>query len=150
MCDRMKNILIILILFNSIIAASNAEDYSDVSVSRIIKVIDGDTFRVDINELPDIIGKNIRIRILGINAPEINGKCAFEKELAIKARDFVQILLDNADLVVLKNLNRGNFFRLLAEVIVDGKNLGELLVANDLAVMIVSAFFLCKIFTILS
>ena len=134
MCDRMKNILIILILFNSIIAASNAEDYSDVSVSRIIKVIDGDTFRVDINELPDIIGKNIRIRILGINAPEINGQCAFEKELAIKARDFVQILLNNADLVVLKNLNRGNFFRLLAEVIVDGKNLGELLVANDLAV----------------
>ena len=124
MCDRMKNILIILILFNSIIAASNAEDYSDVSVSRIIKVIDGDTFRADINELPDIIGKNIRIRILGINAPEINGKCAFEKELAIKARDFVQILLNNADLVVLKNLNRGNFFRLL----------GELLVANDLAV----------------
>ena len=134
MCDRIKNNLIILILFNSIIAASNAEDYSDVSVSRIIKVIDGDTFRVDINELPDIIGKNIRIRILGINAPEINGKCAFEKELAIKARDFVQILLNNADLVVLKNLNRGNFFRLLAEVIVDGKNLGELLVANDLAV----------------
>ena len=134
MFDRMKNILIILILINSIIVASNAEDYSDVSVSRIIKVIDGDTFRVDINELPDIIGKNIRIRILGIDAPEINGKCAFEKELAIKARDFVQILLDNADSVILKNLDRGNFFRLLAEVIVDGKNLGELLIAKDLAV----------------
>ena len=134
MLDRMKNILIILILLNSIIVESNAEDYSDVSVSRIIKVIDGDTFRVDINELPDIIGKNIRIRILGINAPEINGKCAFEKELAIKARDFVQILLDNADSVILKNLDRGNFFRLLAEVIVDGKNLGELLIAKDLAV----------------
>ena len=134
MFDRMKNILIILILIKSIIVASNAEDYSDVSVSRIIKVIDGDTFRVDINELPDIIGKNIRIRILGIDAPEINGKCAFEKELAIKARDFVQILLDNADSVILKNLDRGNFFRLLAEVIVDGKNLGELLIAKDLAV----------------
>ena len=134
MLDRMKNILIILILLNSIIVASNAEDYFDVSVSRIIKVIDGDTFRVDIHELPDIIGKNIRIRILGIDAPEINGKCAFEKELAIKARDFVQILLDNADSVILKNLDRGNFFRLLAEVIVDGKNLGELLVAKDLAV----------------
>ena len=134
MLDRMKNILIILILLNSIIIESNAEDYSDVSVSRIIKVIDGDTFRVDIHELPDIIGKNIRIRILGIDAPEINGKCAFEKELAIKARDFVQILLDNADSVILKNLDRGNFFRLLAEVIVDGKNLGELLIAKDLAV----------------
>ena len=134
MLDRMKNILIILILLNSIIVESNAEDYSDVSVSRIIKVIDGDTFRVDINELPDIIGKNIRIRILGIDTPEINGKCAFEKELAIKARDFVQILLDNADSVILKNLDRGNFFRLLAEVIVDGKNLGELLIAKDLAV----------------
>ena len=134
MLDRMKNILIILILLNSIIVASNAEDYSDVSVSRIIKVIDGDTFRVDINELPDIIGKNIRIRILGIDAPEINGKCAFEKELAIKARDFVQILLANGDSVILKNLDRGNFFRLLAEVIVDGKNLGELLIAKDLAV----------------
>ena len=60
MCDRMKNILIILILFNSIITASNAEDYSDVSVSRIIKVIDGDTIDVEEEMTDDEVNATIK------------------------------------------------------------------------------------------
>ena len=64
--------LLFLFLFFSFSVYS--QDTNSVTVSRIIGVYDGDTFRVDIDELSDIVGKNIAIRILGIDTPEIKGK----------------------------------------------------------------------------
>jgi endonuclease YncB( thermonuclease family) len=61
-----------------------AHSQDTVNVTRIISVYDGDTFRVDIDELSDIVDKNIAIRILGIDTPEIRGQCEKEKQLAIK------------------------------------------------------------------
>ena len=43
--------------------------YPDVKVSRLLRVIDGDTFASDINEHSAIAGKNISIRLRGINTP---------------------------------------------------------------------------------
>ena len=40
-----------------------APEYGTVIVSRVISVYDGDTFRVDIDSLPPIVGKNIPIRL---------------------------------------------------------------------------------------
>ena len=47
--------------------------YGTVSVSRVIRVIDGDTFVVGIDELPDLIGKDISVRVNGIDTPELRG-----------------------------------------------------------------------------
>ena len=83
----MKKILLVAICLISftVIKANESESYT---IEKIISVYDGDTFRADIRGLPDIIGKNIAIRILGIDTPEIKGKCEEEKIVAIKARDF--------------------------------------------------------------
>ena len=124
--------LLFLSLFFSFSVYS--QDTNSVTVSRIIGVYDGDTFRVDIDELSDIVGKNIAIRILGIDTPEIKGKCDKEKQLAIKARDFTRSYLNNASSVQLSNLKRDKYFRLLADVYVDGESLAAALLANDLAV----------------
>ena len=124
--------LLFLSLFFSFSVYS--QDINSVTVSRIISVYDGDTFRVDIDELSDIVGKNIAIRILGIDTPEIKGKCDTEKQLAIKARDFTRSYLNNASSVQLSNLKRDKYFRLLADVYVDGESLAAALLANDLAV----------------
>lgn len=105
-----------------------------VSVSRVISVYDGDTFRVDIDELSDIVGKNIAIRILGIDTPEIRGQCEKEKQLAIKARDFTHYYLNNASSIRLSNLKRDKYFRLLADVYIDGESLAAALLVNNLAV----------------
>ena len=122
------------VLFLFLFFTFTARSQGNVSVTKVISVYDGDTFRVDIDELSDIVGKNIAIRILGIDTPEIKGQCEKEKQLAIKARDFTRHYLNNASSIQLSNLKRDKYFRLLADVYVDGKSLAAALLANNLAV----------------
>ena len=107
--------------------------YGTVTVSKVISVYDGDTFRVDIDSLPPIVGKNIPIRVNGVDTPEIRGKCEYEKNLALKARDFVRVKLANAKEIKLTNLQRGKYFRVVANVLVDGVSLEQELLDNKLA-----------------
>ena len=129
----MKKILLVAICLISftVIKANESESYT---IEKIISVYDGDTFRADIRGLPDIIGKNIAIRILGIDTPEIKGKCEEEKIVAIKARDFSRKVLFNAKTITLKNLKRDKYFRLLADVYFDDIDLANALLVNNFAV----------------
>ena len=110
-----------------------APQYGTVTVSKVISVYDGDTFRVNIASLPPIVGKNIPIRVNGVDTPEIRGKCQYEKNLALKARDFVRGKLANAKEIKLTNLQRGKYFRVVANVLVDGVSLEQELLDNKLA-----------------
>ena len=101
-------------------------------VSKVISVYDGDTFRVNIDNLPPILGQNIAIRVNGIDTPEIRGKCQSEKDLAIKARDFVRSQLFNAKVIELANIQRGKYFRIVADVIIDEQRLTDLLLDKKL------------------
>jgi len=115
------------------LTAQAAPQYGTVTVSKVIDVYDGDTFRVNIDSLPPIVGKNIAIRVNGVDTPEIRGKCLYEKNLALKARDFVRAKLSNAKEIKLTNLQRGKYFRMVANVLVDGVNLERELLDNELA-----------------
>ena len=110
-----------------------AKQYGSVTVSKIISVYDGDTFRVNIDSLPPIVGKNIPVRLEGVDTPEINGKCQYEKDLALEARDFVRSKLSNAVEILLNDLQRGKYFRIVAKVYIDGVSLEEELLQNGLA-----------------
>ncbi|MCH9711903.1 MAG: thermonuclease family protein [Proteobacteria bacterium] len=110
-----------------------APQYGTVTVSKVISVYDGDTFRVNIDSLPPIVGKNIAIRVNGVDTPEIRGKCQYEKDLALEARDFVRVKLANAKEIKLTNLQRGKYFRVVANVVVDGVSLEQELLDNKLA-----------------
>ena len=121
--------ILILISFNS----QAKPQYGTVTVSKVISVYDGDTFRVDIASLPPIVGKNIAIRVNGVDTPEIRGKCQYEKNLALEARDFVRGKLANAKEIKLTNLQRGKYFRVVANVLVDGVSLEQELLDNKLA-----------------
>ena len=129
----MKKLLLYLTLFLGVLSVEAAPEYGTVIVSRVISVYDGDTFRVDIDSLPPIVGKNIPIRLNGVDTPEIRGKCQYEKDLALKARDFVRNKLANAKEIKLNNLQRGKYFRVVAKVIVDGVSLEQELLENELA-----------------
>jgi len=129
----MKKKLLLLALCFGFFSVQAAPEYGTVIVSRVISVYDGDTFRVDIDSLPPIVGKNIPIRLNGVDTPEIRGKCEHEKDLAIKARDFVRNKLANAKEIKLNNLQRGKYFRVVANVIVDGVSLEQELLENELA-----------------
>ena len=110
-----------------------AKQYGSVTVSKVISVYDGDTFRVNIDSLPPIVGKNIPVRLEGVDTPEINGKCQYEKDLALEARNFVRSKLSNAVEILLNDLQRGKYFRIVAKVYIDGVSLEEELLQNGLA-----------------
>ena len=122
---------VLFFIFN--FSAQAAPQYGTVIVSKVISVYDGDTFRVNIDSLPPIVGKNIAIRVNGVDTPEIRGKCQYEKILSLEARDFVRGKLANAKEIKLTNLQRGKYFRVVANVLVDGVSLEQELLDNELA-----------------
>ena len=129
----MKKLIIFCICFLGVFSVQAAQEYGTAIVSKVISVYDGDTFRVDVDSLPPIVGKNIPIRLNGVDTPEIQGKCQYEKDLALKARDFVRNKLANAKEIKLNNLQRGKYFRVVADVMIDGVSLEQELLDNALA-----------------
>ena len=95
--------------------------YEDVKISKVMSVYDGDTIRVNIDSFPDIIGKNIRIRLKGIDTPEIKGKCQKEIDLAIMARDYLRNAINQSSQIELRNIERGKYFRIVGELYIDGE-----------------------------
>ena len=108
-------------------------DYGSATVARVLSVYDGDTFRADVLNWQAIAGANIGIRIAGVDTPEIRGRCAKEKALAIQARDLVRDLLRDAQVVELRSIRRGKYFRLVADVYADGQRVADVLLARGLA-----------------
>ena len=74
------------------------------------------------------------IRINGIDTPEIKAHCEKEKILARAAKKVTVSLLRNAHKIELRNIRRGKYFRLIADVYVDGKPISNELIKNNLAV----------------
>jgi len=110
--------------------------YNDLIVQEVISVYDGDTIRVNLintNSLYDIISKNISIRLLDIDTPEIRNKSKRLKKLAIKARDHLETRLINSETIILKEVQRGMYFRILAILEVDGVNINQELIDLGLA-----------------
>ena len=129
----MKFFFLILSLFLGIFPIQAGTQYGTVVVSNVISVYDGDTFRVNIDSLPPIVGKNIAIRLNGVDTPEIKGKCQYEKDLALEARDFVRNKLANAKEIKLTKIERGKYFRVVARVLIDGVSLEQELLDQGLA-----------------
>jgi len=131
--NQLKYLMLFSTIFLLNFSVVSKPQYGTVTVSKVISVYDGDTFRVNIDSLPPIVGKNIPIRVNGVDTPEIRGKCEYEKNLALEARDFVRVKLANAKEIKLTNLQRGKYFRVVANVLVDSVSLEQELLDNQLA-----------------
>ena len=134
----MKYIGIIIVLHLPLLLCTSlhsyAKSYGDYQGAVYLQNYDGDTIRFDLPGYPPIAGDDIRVRVNGINAPEINGKCEKEKYDAQQARDMVADILKDAEQIALKNMERGKYFRIAADVIVDGESLGNILVETGMAI----------------
>tara|TARA_R110000765_G_scaffold70191_1_gene136119 strand:+ start:131 stop:562 length:432 start_codon:yes stop_codon:yes gene_type:complete len=107
--------------------------FDNVVVDKITSVYDGDTFRANIKDYPKIVGHRMSIRILGIDTPELKAKCKREKDLAINAKRLTASMLGDGKRIELRNIKRGKYFRILANVYVDGISIGDELIRNNLA-----------------
>ena len=108
-----------------------ATDFPNVTYHRCY---DGDTCTFTIPGVPPLFGENISVHIAGIDTPEIKGKCQKEKAIAMQARNLVQRMLGQARRIDLVDAERGKYFRVVARVVVDGKDIGASLINRGLAV----------------
>jgi micrococcal nuclease len=97
---------------------------------KLDRVIDGDTVDGTI-DLGFGISVHKRIRLLGINAPEIKlqkkiedkSKRIAEKELGLKAKDKLEELLSSRDIIIQTQLDKtGKFGRVLGTLLVSHQN----------------------------
>ncbi|MEQ5834239.1 thermonuclease family protein [Marinobacter sp. NFXS9] len=117
----------------ALLPAAALADYGSVRVDEVVRVYDGDTITVNIREWPRLLGEEIGVRISGIDTPEIRAHCENEKTKAYEARDLVRGILAGAQQVELRNLDRGKYFRVVADVYVDGTNIADQVMNAGLA-----------------
>lgn len=129
----MKRLIIVattaMMLFASSVNATKNIYAESVSVSEVVSIHDADSFRANIKQWQPIVGDNISVRLSGIDAPEIRGGCELEKKMAQEAREYTVTALTAADRIELRNVRRGKYFRLIADVYLDGSSLSERLLA---------------------
>ena len=68
-----------------------------------------------------------------IDAPAVRTRCKEEKKKGIEARDMLAERLRHAKAIDLREVERGKYFRLVAEVIADGENLSVWMLESGLA-----------------
>lgn len=112
---------------------THATDFLNVTYHHCY---DGDTCTVTIPNVHPLFGEKIRVRINGVDAPEKGwrAKCDPEKDLAIKAHNLAHSMMESASRIDLRNAKRDTkFFRVAADVVVDGVSIGERLLECGLA-----------------
>jgi len=129
-----KIIFILIILLIPSFAYSDTKNYGGLYNVEYVRNYDGDTITFNIPNIHPLFGDKISIRVYGIDAPEIRGKCPLEKAKAKRVKTFVRDFLINAKNITLRETQRGKYFRILAKVEADGKDLTETLINNGLAV----------------
>ena len=130
----MKKIVLLILIFLFLHSPAHAKSFGDYEGAVYIRNYDGDTITFTLPGLHPIIGEKISIRVNGIDTPEIKGKCEKEKYDAQQAQQMVADILKDAEQITLKNMERGKYFRIAADVIVDGENLADVLIEAGMPV----------------
>ena len=103
---------------------------------KVDRVVDGDTIDVVLDLGFDILYR-CRVRLYGIDTPESRTRNKDEKVRGKLAGSFLQDAVDKGSKVIIETKlkdSKGKFGRVLGNVIVDGKNINQLMIDNYLAV----------------
>lgn len=133
-----KALLVSLVMLTPSMASAYTQDIA-LTTMNVVRVYDGDTLTVDLPGQHDLFGKEIGVRLKGIDTPELVSHCttpelrAAEKAKAIDARTLVEGMIATGRHVTLSNLERDKYFRILATVHIDDRDVSATLIANGLA-----------------
>jgi micrococcal nuclease len=88
-------------------------------------VVDGDTIKAPYG---------VTYRLLGFDTPETRfAKCDAERALGLAAKDRLEELLSTGEVKVLESGRLGKYGRTLANVTIDGRDVGDILIDEGLA-----------------
>lgn len=127
----MKNLIIGLILFVvTISSAANPYNF------EILRVVDGDTVTIKAPFLPPPLKPELAIRIYGVDTPEKGhrAQCPSEAARGAAATEFTKQAVAQAKVrqVVIQAWDKFGG-RVLGDIMLDGKSLRQLLIANGFA-----------------
>lgn len=113
------------IMFSCFVGAAHAVP------ATVNYIFDGDTFAAYVNLAPDV-RITVRVRLINIDTPEMNGQCDAERVAAARARDRLAQLLPVGATIELKNIKDDKYLgRIDANVILpDGRDVGDVLIAE--------------------
>jgi len=119
--------------FITVINIAYAADFLEMREFRGNVCYDGDTCYVSAPVLPGKLSK-MSVRVLGIDTPEIKGKCEKEKELALIGRQTANKLFRAAKTIEFKDLKWDKYGgRILSNVYLDGLLYSDILIDKGLA-----------------
>lgn len=103
-----------------------------VFLATVLAVIDGDTFRAQI-PVWDGLTVTTLVRLYGIDAPEIHGKCKDEKDKAIQAKEALARFLQG-EIITLHSVQPDKYAgRVVAEVRVNFESVATQMIDRGLA-----------------
>lgn len=132
----MSRLLVFLILIFTIQSRADESCKHDETSLRCVKYIknyDADTITFNIPDVHPLIGKKMSVRVRHVDTPEMKSKLPCEREASRNAQRLVENMLENAKRIDLVNVDKDKYFRILADVIIDGQNLKDYLIKNQLA-----------------
>ncbi|MBF0629351.1 MAG: thermonuclease family protein [Magnetococcales bacterium] len=118
----------------AVCSGRGGQTYGDIDGAIYRDNYDGDTIRFDIPGVHPLLGENIPVRVRGVDAPEIRAHCPKEKEQSLRAKAMVRERLSKATRITLMEVGRDKYFRIVARVVADGVDVGEMLIGAGLAV----------------
>lgn len=97
-------------------------------------VYDGDSVTVDVDLGFNTWIMNMKLRLYGIDTPEIRTRDTEEKVAGLLARDYLRSLILNKKVCVVTEKDKtGKYGRYLAEIYLDGVNINQQLLARGYA-----------------
>ena len=144
--DMCRKILIITILCAPVVVCFAADKievepramapktYGGAVVEKVIGVDEGFRFRCKVKGWPAVIGKDIAVKIDGVEPPLVvaSGEIP-NKFFELQAIKFLERTFAKAQSVKLGNIKRGRTFSIVADVIVDSNSVADLLITEGLA-----------------
>lgn len=127
---KMKKLILILIfIINSLNCSTDK-----VKTKAIVQhIIDGDTFSAQVILNSDI-KISVRVRIIGLDTPEISGLCKKEKQMALRAKKRLGEILKIGSIVYLSKIKDDKYLgRIDAVVEQNNTNVADILIKEGLA-----------------
>lgn len=101
--------------------------------ATVLRVIDGDTVKLNI-DLGFRVYFKANCRLNGLNTKELNSKDSDERELANKAKEYLESLMPVNKSVKIESKSLDKYGRPLIELYVDDLHINELLLKEELAI----------------
>jgi endonuclease YncB( thermonuclease family) len=133
----MKKLLTLLFLVPALAMAQAPKQKPGVVYDwKINRVVDGDTVEVATPWVPDPLPKKMSIRVFGVDTPEkgFRAKCPAESQRGEAASAFTKKVITESKVAQVMIMEWDKFGgRILGDIIIDGKSLRSMLIANGFA-----------------